>query len=64
MIVARYMVSDEIPPEPQKRGWVCPVCEAVMAPWMGSCVNCTGEKKPIINENWKPIINPRGTGKL
>lgn len=22
-------------------GWKCPVCDAVMAPWQNSCVNCS-----------------------
>lgn len=40
---------------PIQQGWICPKCGAVMAPWMGYCINC----KPIQagTNNWKDI-NP------
>ncbi len=27
----------------EPRGWICPVCTAVMAPFNLSCVNCRGD---------------------
>ena len=33
-----------IPLTPQQ-GWQCPICHAVMSPWMSCCINCTGSNK-------------------
>jgi hypothetical protein len=29
--------------------WTCPICGAVMAPWMPNCVNCNGTQQKQAN---------------
>ena len=37
----------DIKPQPPQ-GWVCPSCEAVMAPFMPSCIRCVGQQRVTI----------------
>lgn len=29
-------------------GWLCPVCGAVYAPWVASCLQCPKPKAPVV----------------
>ena len=35
-------------------GWKCPICGAVMSPWMSTCINCRGNQQyPYIYQEWQ-----------
>lgn len=39
-------------------GWICPRCNAVMAPWQGQCLNCnpqTATVQSTTNVEWTPV---------
>lgn len=42
------------PLPPMQRGWECPKCGTVMAPWKSTCANC----KPSVTSG--PLMGERG----
>lgn len=36
------------------RGWICPKCEAVYAPFVPNCMSCTGKAKAPAEATWAP----------